>query len=195
MHRMLRIALVAAAAAFSPITHAAQITPSRFYAGVSVGPSFETGYNPNAAFKVSAGYEILKYLAVEGEAGFLGKLRATLAPGQTMTDESYAAAVMAVGRLPIDEHNVVYGKVGMGIFHDITTIRDSAGSIYCPGCTTDFYTSSSNTDWGPVLGAGYQHRFATRNGRAAWLPDALRVEAQAYSNDVDILDVGVIYNF
>lgn len=192
---MLIVVLLGAATVFSTNAQAASFGSSPFYAGASLGPSEETGYNNNVAVKVFAGYRILASLAIEAEAGFLGKFTESLGPGSTTTDESYVAAVMAVGRLPIDDHNLLYGKVGGTMFHDLTTNTVIAGSIYCPSCTSNIYTSSSNTYSGLTFGVGYQHRFVDLEDQGTWWPDTVRVEAQAYGNNVNILDVGVIYDF
>jgi OOP family OmpA-OmpF porin len=162
-----------------------------FYAGLSFGQSsadvdcsgLTTCDDSDTAWKILGGYRFNRNLAVEFGYTDLGEVSGSDGV-DTVTVESTAFELVAVGTMPIADKFSVYGKIGLYRGEtDAEVVGPSAGSA-----------SESNTDL--TFGVGVQYDFTKNLG--------VRGEWQRYSDvgggdiegaDVDVISIGVVFRF
>jgi OOP family OmpA-OmpF porin len=167
-----------------------------FYAGLHIGQSkakdacedLTSCDDKDTAWKILGGYQFNRHLAVEIGYTDLGEVSATDL-GATVSIESTAFEVVAVGIFPVANQFSVYGKLGMYRGDTDTSVSDPGGSAS---------GSESNTDL--TFGIGVRYDFTRNLGvRAEWQKysdvSANDLDGGTVEADVDVISVGVIWRF
>ena len=147
-----------------------------FYGGFGLGTTDSdlTGATDkrDTVWKAFGGYQINKYLGVEGGYIDLGN---TAIPGASFSNKTFTA--VAVGSLPITPQFALLGKLGVALVEtDVNGISDS------------------NSD--PTYGIGLRYDFTRQIGlRGEW--DRYRIGGNPYSakSDTDLFSVSLVYRF
>jgi OOP family OmpA-OmpF porin len=184
------LALVSAATFAGPV--AAQ--DMGFYAGLSLGQASASDAcddlsgipgiscdDKDTAWKILAGYQFNRHLAVELGYTNLGEVSATDGI-DTVTVEATAIELVAVGMMPLANNFSIYGKIGM---YRGDTEADVTG---LPS------VSESNTDL--TFGLGVRYDF-TRNlsARAEWQKYTDVGGGDIGESDIDVISLGVLFRF
>lgn len=180
---------IAGAIAFSG---AAVAQDTGFYAGLSLGQSTAddacTGVSgpgiscddKDTAWKILGGYQFNRHFAVELGYTDLGEVSAS-GPGGSVSVESSAFEVVAVGMMPIADKFSIYGK--LGVYRGETDASAPGVSI-----------SESTTDL--TFGIGARYDFTRNLGvRAEWQKYSDVGGGEIGEADVDVISVGVIFRF
>jgi OmpA-OmpF porin, OOP family len=167
-----------------------------FYAGLHIGQSkakdacedLTSCDDKDTAWKILGGYQFNRHLAVEIGYTDLGEVSADDL-GATVSIESTAFEVVAVGIFPIANQFSVYGKLGMYRGDTDTSASGPGGSAS---------GSESNTDL--TFGIGVRYDFTRNLGvRAEWQKysdvSANDLDGGTVEADVDVISVGVIWRF
>ena len=203
-HNFIPVVFAITAYAVASPVFAQRVQESGFYLGGAVGQAkakdacnvavpagiFFSCDEKDTTWKVFAGYEFNKYLALEGAYVDLGEAKATATgPGGTATGalDGKGWELLGVGSIPFNDQFSAYGKAG--IFR-----WKVDGSLAVTGIAT---TSVEETGTDFTYGVGLRYNF-TRNLGA-------RLEWQRYNNvgesdttgqaDVDLLSIGLIFRF
>ena len=173
-----------------------------FYLGASIGQSQakdtcddSAGFScddQDTAWKVFAGYQFNRHLAVEagytdlGEFGLSGVLGGVSVRG---TIEVTAFELMGVGSFPVAERFSLYGKLGLYRAETEQTITGTFGPV-----TRTDSVSESNTDLTFAFGARFD---ITRNLgiRAEWQRYLDVGGGEIGEDDIDVLSLGVLWRF
>ena len=165
-----------------------------WYAGGAVGQSsnalckqpFGVGVcdDSDTAYRIFAGYQVNRYLALEFGYHQLGDTTLSSA-GLTQTVESKAFDLVAVGNLPVAQRFGVYGKLGL-----YRASLDFSSNL--PGVANQ---SFDNT--GLTYGVGVQYDVTPRLGlRAEWQQFANMGGGIFISNsNIDLTSIGAIWRF
>jgi len=164
---------------------AADFDVNHVYVGAGMGITHASGFGSTVGLKAFGGYKFNEYLSAEAELAYLGNFSNNLGYGTTQNYRPTVLSAMAVGTLPFDAHNAIYGKLGLSAWSVNTN-----SCVHCVGTA-----SGSGTD--VTVGIGYQYTFFTgERRRVGWMPNALRAEYQYYNGvSVNMLDAGVVYDF
>ena len=163
-----------------------------FYAGLSLGQSKAddacTGVSgpgvscddKDTAWKILGGYQFNRNFAVELGYTDLGEVSATDGV-DTVSIESTAFELVALGMMPIADKFSVYGKIG---------VYRGETDASAPGISI----SESNTDL--TFGIGVRYDFTRNLGvRAEWQKYTDVGGGDIGEADVDVISVGVIWRF
>jgi len=200
---MKRKAIVAAAAALAALTAApAWSQDAGFYLGASIGQSRAKEFcddsggfscdDKDTAWKIFAGYQFNRHLAVEGgytdlgEVGASGVLSGVSVRGKI---EATAFELVGVGSIPVADRFSLYGKLGV---YYAETERNLTGTLGAVTVTDN--DSEKNTDLTFAFGARFD---VTRNLgiRAQWQRYLNVGGGDIGEDDIDVLSVGVLWRF
>jgi OOP family OmpA-OmpF porin len=204
------LGLAATALTLSPIAGAVE---SGWYAGASIGQSsadiddqrisrslLGSGFattsmdkdERSAAGKIFGGYQVNRYMALEGGYFNLGKFgyTASTSPAGSLSGDIRLQGLNldVVGILPLTDRFSAFGRIG--VIH--TQARDNFSST---GLVNRASSSPRQNDTGYKFGAGVQYAFTDRL--------AVRGEVERYrindaignNGDVDMATVGLVYRF
>jgi OOP family OmpA-OmpF porin len=131
----------------------------------------------DSGFKLFAGYQFGRYVALEGAYVSLGKTQAELPADTRFSAEVQGVTLGLVPRIPVGERLDLFGKVGVMAWHvDLKAASPALGlSAQGDGAGAD-----------PTFGAGVAYRFH---------PNAsLRLEWDRYTVDEDVESDGTTVN-
>jgi OOP family OmpA-OmpF porin len=207
MNKQLLLLAISAALGVSSV----QAADTGFYVGGSLGQSkindfsgsdidadLATNYSiisttstddTDTGWKVFAGYQFMKYLAVEGAYVGSGKFKANsivTSPSAGIVDteiKTDAWTISALGILPLGDSFSLFGRVGVNFWSADISATGSGG-----GGTAAYSESDDGTDW--VYGVGAAYKFTDNF--------SVRGEWERYDfgdGDADLLSAGVSWSF
>jgi OmpA-OmpF porin, OOP family len=136
------------------------------------------GYQFNKHFAVELGYVNLGEASASGPAGGLGTA--------SVTFESAAFDLVAVGSLPLGDRFSIFGKIGL-----YRADTDVNACVTALGCASD---SDSNTDL--TFGFGVRFDIMRNLGvRAEWQRYSDVAASDFGESDIDVISIGVIWKF
>lgn len=193
---------VAAAALAILIATPAWSQDAGFYLGASIGRSKakdtcdDSGAfscdDTDTAWKIFAGYQFNRHLAVEAGYTDLGEVTLSAASGTSSvrgTIELSAFELMAVGSFPVADRFSLYGKLGLYRAETEQKLQVTLGTL-----TVSDNKTEKNADLTFAFGARFD---ITRNlgVRAEWQRYLDVGGGEIGEDDVDVLSVGLLYRF
>ena len=173
-----------------------------FYLGASIGQSKakDTCEDPgpfscddkDTAWKIFAGYQFNRHLAVEAGYTDLGEISISAASGTTSirgTIEVSAFELMGVGSFPVVDRFSLYGKLGIYRAETEQKLTVTLGTLSIPD-----NKSEKNADLTFAFGARFD---VTRNlgVRAEWQRYLDVGGGEIGEDDIDVLSLGVLWRF
>jgi OOP family OmpA-OmpF porin len=178
-----------AIAALSTGAIAQQPTSTGFYGGLGLGESRADSNrgltdDKDNVWKLFAGYQFNRYIAIEGGYADIGKFSASIPSGSASFDTKLLQ-VSAVGSLPLTTQWALTGKLGMA-----RTDTDISGNV---GGTP---VASSDRDTNPTYGVGVRYDFNRTFGlRGEWERFETGGGSVAGNSDVDVFSINGIVRF
>jgi len=131
----------------------------------------------DTGYKIFAGYQFGRYVALEGSYVSLGKTQAELPADTRFSAEVQGVTIGLVPRIPVGERIDLFGKVGVMAWHVDLKAESPALGLSAQG-------DGAGAD--PVFGAGVAYRFHQNA--------SLRLEWDRYNVDEEVKSDGATVN-
>lgn len=160
--------------------------------GSGFASSTITNDRRDLAFKVLGGYQMNRYLAVEGGYFDLGKFgySATTTPAGTLTGEARVRGLNLdlLGRLPVTDKFSVFGRAGV-------TYAQTRDSFRGTGLVVVNNPNPSERDTNLKFGVGMEYAFTPSLSARAEIERYRINDAVGNRGDIDMASLGLVYRF